>query len=378
MKVSRVKEQFNDINTLRYHYLYRITNTETEEYYIGIHSTNDLDDGYFGSGKLLKNIIRELGKDKFKKEIIMFCKDRFELVDQESKYVNESVLKDKKCLNLIEGGICTKQYSTKGTTTVRSVKTGKCFNVKVGDPRLKTGELIHVAKGKTTVFDPSTNKFISISVNDPRYISKELKQKHPENFTMKGKTYVYKDGTYLTIKKEDLDKYLKKGWIIRSKCKGRISPTKGMVWVCKGDEMKIIKKEELQSYLNDGWTNKRNVSPCKDKIGIIKNGINKYVDVDELQSYLNDGWEEGMSSRNKGMVTVYDPLKPNEKCFSVVKDDPRFISGELKLAVFKKYNMGLGGSCKGLKYIHKDGKIKRVKPELIPQYIIDGWSVGMK
>ena len=377
---KKIQEDINSINRLKYHYLYKITNIITGEYYIGIHSTNDLDDGYFGSGRLLKNLIREFGKDQFKKEILKFCKDRLELLDCEEQYVNENTLNDKKCLNLICGGLGASYYSTKGTTTVRNPKTGKCFNVKIDDPRLKTGELIHSTKGKVTVFDSKSNKFISISTDDPRYISGELKMKLSKKFSGKGRTMIYNRTTneYKCIYAKELNEYLKKGWIKQSKCKGRVSPTKGMVWVCKGDEMKIIKKEELQVYLNDGWVNKRNVSPCKNKIGIIKDGINKFVNEEELQVYLNDGWVEGMSTRNKGMVTVYDPLKPNEKCFSVTKDDPRFISGELKLAVFKKYNMGLGGSCKGLKYINKDGVIKRVKPEELQSYLNDGWSLGMK
>lgn len=99
---------------------------------------------------------------------------------------------------------------------------------------------------------------------------------------------------------------------------------------------------------------------------------------EDLQAYLNDGWVLGMSTRNKCMVTVYNPLKPSERCFSISKDDPRFLSGELKLASFRKYDMGLGGPCKGLKYINKDGIIKRVKSEELQSYLSDGWNLGMR
>ena len=370
--------QINNINLLKYHYLYKIINKETDEYYIGIHSTNDMNDGYFGSGTLLKNMIKFYGKDKFIKEIIRFCESREEVLDYEKLYVNKNVLKDKKCLNLIEGGLGIINHTTKGTRTVRDPNTGECFNVKLDDPRLKTGELEPSTKGKVTVFDPNQNRYISISINDPRYLSGKLKMKISPDFTGKGRTMVYKKGIYKSIKKDDLQEYLNDGWIKQSRCKGRISPTKDKIWLYKKSQRICVDKTFVESYLNNGWKAGRNVSPCKGKIGIIKNGVNKYVNIDELQSYLNDGWEEGMSSRNKGMVTVYDPLKPNEKCFSVAKDDPRFISGELKLAVFKKYNMGLGGSCKGLKYINKDGVIKRVKPEELQSYLNDGWGLGIK
>ena len=36
--------------TYKYHYLYKITNNITSEYYYGVHSTDDINDGYFESG----------------------------------------------------------------------------------------------------------------------------------------------------------------------------------------------------------------------------------------------------------------------------------------------------------------------------------------
>ena len=88
----------------KYHYLYKITNHITGEYYYGVHSTNDLNDNYFGSGSQLRNNIKVYGKQNFSKEILEYFPDRKLLMLCESKIVNKQLLKDKKCLNVIIGG----------------------------------------------------------------------------------------------------------------------------------------------------------------------------------------------------------------------------------------------------------------------------------
>lgn len=87
----------------KYHYIYKITRFDGK-YYIGMHSTDDLDDGYFGSGSRLFHSVRYYGKDKHNKEILEMCNSRQEAIEKEKLLVNEETLKDPLCLNLTVGG----------------------------------------------------------------------------------------------------------------------------------------------------------------------------------------------------------------------------------------------------------------------------------
>lgn len=75
-----------------------------EKYYIGMHSTDNLNDGYIGSGKRLWYSINKYGKENFKCEILEYLPDRESLKEKEEEIVNENLLKDPKCLNLKTGG----------------------------------------------------------------------------------------------------------------------------------------------------------------------------------------------------------------------------------------------------------------------------------
>ena len=49
-----------------------------DKYYVGMHSTSNLKDGYLGSGKSLRYAIRKYGEENFKIEIIEWCKNNFD------------------------------------------------------------------------------------------------------------------------------------------------------------------------------------------------------------------------------------------------------------------------------------------------------------
>jgi len=88
----------------RFFLVYKTTNKIKGEYYIGVHVTDDLEDGYLGSGKRLIYSLSKYGRDAFEREILATFNDPDEMFQKEAELVNEETLKDPLCLNLKVGG----------------------------------------------------------------------------------------------------------------------------------------------------------------------------------------------------------------------------------------------------------------------------------
>jgi hypothetical protein len=88
----------------KYHFIYKTTNLKNGKFYVGMHSTNNLNDGYLGSGTRLRRSIRRNGVENFKLEILEFFSNRTDLSNREAKLVNKDLLKDPLCMNLVYGG----------------------------------------------------------------------------------------------------------------------------------------------------------------------------------------------------------------------------------------------------------------------------------
>ena len=88
----------------KHHLVYKTICTSTGNYYIGMHSTDDLNDGYLGSGWRLHRSVKKYGKENFVREIIQDCKDRKTASLLEKELITPEMLADRACLNLRTGG----------------------------------------------------------------------------------------------------------------------------------------------------------------------------------------------------------------------------------------------------------------------------------
>lgn len=108
-----------------FYVIYKITNLTNGYIYIGQHTTNNIDDGYMGSGIRLTNTYKKYGLDSFKKEIL-YVFDNFEEMDaKEAELVNEEFIKREDTYNIVLGGT---GWCTKGTVTVEFIENPGVFS----------------------------------------------------------------------------------------------------------------------------------------------------------------------------------------------------------------------------------------------------------
>jgi hypothetical protein len=83
----------------KYHCIYKTINQINGKFYIGMHSTNKLNDGYLGSGYKLRRSINKHGRENFKIEYLEFFDTRENLINREKELINDTLLKDPMCMN---------------------------------------------------------------------------------------------------------------------------------------------------------------------------------------------------------------------------------------------------------------------------------------
>lgn len=76
------------------HYIYKTTCVITGRWYIGMHSAYELNDGYMGSGIVLRRSLRKYGKENHILEILEFLPTRELLAEREKEIVDKELIND--------------------------------------------------------------------------------------------------------------------------------------------------------------------------------------------------------------------------------------------------------------------------------------------
>jgi len=186
-----------------------------------MHSTDNLDDGYMGSGKRLWHSFNYHGKDNHSVEILEYYDTRKGLREREAELVNEDLLKEDLCMNLKtggDGGFVNLSACTKGGHA-----RAKSTNRIMWDENPEKYFEIFSTRMKKTWEDPEyREKMLKVINWEGREHSEETKQKMSETKkgTGTGKTnsqygtcWITKDGYNKKIKKEELNEYIENSWV---------------------------------------------------------------------------------------------------------------------------------------------------------------------
>lgn len=202
----------------KYHYIYKTTCSITEKYYIGMHSTSNLEDGYFGSGRRLWLSINKHGKENHSIEILEWLPNRSSLKLREKEIVNEDLLKDEMCMNMQiggEGGFSSTDHKNKFMEAASLSRKSEAFSKTMSDVvsemwkneeyrKVHLPDLFLNSSGFTGhLHKPETIDKIKNSIRD--------KQKGEKN-SQYGTCWIYNDFESKKIKKQDLDYYLSANW----------------------------------------------------------------------------------------------------------------------------------------------------------------------
>lgn len=87
-----------------HYYLYEITNQVNGKIYVGVHKTKSLDDGYMGSGKVIRHAIEKHGIENFTKVILETFDDSAAMYAREKEVVTAEFLAREDVYNLRRGG----------------------------------------------------------------------------------------------------------------------------------------------------------------------------------------------------------------------------------------------------------------------------------
>ena len=87
-----------------FHYVYCIENLINGKVYVGKHSTDDLEDGYMGSGTRIRHAIAKHGLENFRRYILQEFETSEEALEFEKLLVTEEFVSDENTYNLNIGG----------------------------------------------------------------------------------------------------------------------------------------------------------------------------------------------------------------------------------------------------------------------------------
>lgn len=242
-------------NKRKYHVIYQTVNLVNNKVYVGAHSTDNVNDDYYGSGTNITRAIEKYGKHSFKKDILHIFETPEEMFIKEKEIVTPEFIKRPDVYNIVEGGYGGYNKGSTGLKHLHYPLTGERCAV---HPNAVNKMLLDGWKiGRNT---SSTTNTVWIHKNDKKkmilpselefYISAGWSKGLPKSFT-KGKVWIYHSNLneYSLCEISELPLKLSSGWV-----KKKWAPIKkGATWVNNGTTNLRVANSEIDTYIVNGW-----------------------------------------------------------------------------------------------------------------------------
>lgn len=272
-----------EVNERKHHFVYRITRPTIDEcFYIGVHSTDDLNDGYLGSGDLIVLSVKQHGKSAHQREILHFLPSRDAASDKEKELVTLELIADPLCLNQIPGG--GNVLIPHGTTTGKIWATRGEHEAFIESAWLPGFETKGWKKGRLTenVGLLTANWY---KLPDETYI----RTYDPPDGAVRAKAASTANRTWV---ERDGERRLVKTVLETDQVKFEPARTNaGLKVVVNGGERRLVTEEEEQKLLADGWS--KPAPPTLGKVGMRSPlGVKKLFQPEEaLRLAKEEGWK---------------------------------------------------------------------------------------
>lgn len=209
-----------------YYIIYETKNIINEKIYVGFHTTNNLDDGYIGSGKILFKAIEKYGKKNFKRAILFFFNDFDEMTDKEAEIVNEEFIARKDTYNIKIGGSGGFDYiNSNNLAGTKHLPAEKRREFALRGAK-KTREIILLKNEnyyiELTVIGRKAIEDNFEAVNQKRKDTyKRINHQQGNQNSQFGTCWIYSiiEQKSIKIEKEELETWINKGWIQGRKMK---------------------------------------------------------------------------------------------------------------------------------------------------------------
>lgn len=222
----------------KFHFIYKTICLITGKYYYGRHSTDDLEDGYLGSGTHFTRSVRKHGKENHVRSIIEQLPDLASLKLREAEIVNQEMLKDEMCMNIALGG-CGGWEHIKGRNL-----TSPAFL-----------EYKNSGRAKLNLIAAGVHYLATTTHEDRRQRNLKTIEANPEAFK------AWSNAGRLIAAAPEANEKRKATFKQIGHMQGDKNSQYGSCWILKAEISKKIKKDELEFYLVEGWVRGRKMTP---------------------------------------------------------------------------------------------------------------------